>query len=306
MEQLDLNLLRVFDVIYRTRNVSRAAEQLGLSQPSTSQALTRLRLALGDPLFERTRGGVRPTPRADDLARSVQTGLAHLEAGLASGNTFDPRRSSTELRLHLTDIGEARFLPELMAELRQAAPGIQVRAKAWPQAEIGMALDSGDLHLAIGFLPELKGALSEQLLSDRYGVLLRKGHPITAQLKRPVLSLRRMQSLEMVAVRSHAQTLQMLRAAGLDRQIKLMTSTFLALPGIVRHSDLGVLMPHAIASELTHEFLDNGNLMLLDTELPSNAFTVSVHWSRRHAHSPLVQWGRDVLIRLFKDPALRT
>lgn len=295
MEQIDLNLLRVFDVIYRTRNVSRAAEQLGLSQPSTSQALTRLRLALGDPLFERTRGGVRPTPRADDLARSVQTGLAHLEAGLASDNTFDPRSSSTELRIHLTDIGEARFLPELMSELRRVAPGIQVQARALPQSEIGLALDNGDIHLAIGFLPELTGSVSGQLLSDRYVVLLRKGHPITESLKRPALTLRKMQSLELVAVRSHAQTLQMLRAANLDRQIKLTTSTFLALPGIVRHSDLAVLMPLAIA----REFVQDGPFLLLDTELPSNGFTVSVHWSRRHEHSPLVRWARGLVVRLF-------
>lgn len=123
MEQLDLNLVRVFDVVYRTRNVSRAAELLGMSQPSTSQSLTRLRLALGDPLFERVRGGVRPTPRAEDLARSVQSGLAQIEVGLASESAFDPARSSAELRIHLTDIGEARFLPPLMREMRNVAPG---------------------------------------------------------------------------------------------------------------------------------------------------------------------------------------
>ncbi len=230
MEQLDLNLLRVFDVIYRTRNVSRAAELLGMSQPSTSQALTRLRLVLGDPLFERTRGGVRPTLRAEDLARSVQSGLAQIEEGLASENAFDPARSTAELRIHLTDIGEARFLPSLMREMRCVAPGIRLRARTWPQQDIGGALDSGDIHLAIGFLPELT------------------------------------------------------------------TSTFRALPDIVKNTDLAVLMPQAIAREFTPA---NG-FKLLDTELPSNDFTVSVHWSRRHAHSPLVRWTREVLLRLFQ------
>lgn len=293
MEQLDLNLLRVFDVIYRTRNVSRAAELLGMSQPSTSQALTRLRLSLGDPLFERMRGGVRPTPRAEDLARSIQPGLAQIEAGLASEKTFDPARSSAELRIHLTDIGEARFLPPLMREMRRVAPGIQLRARTWPQQDIGSALDSGDIHLAIGFLPELTTSAHARLLTDRYVVLLRAGHPIAQQAK---LSLRRMQSLDWIAVRSHAQTLQMLQAASLDAKIKLTTSTFLALPDIVKSTDLAVLMPQAIA----REFTPASRFRLLETELPSNDFTVSVHWSRRQAHAPLVRWAREVLLRLFQ------
>ena len=68
MRDVDLNLLRLFDTIYRTRNISRAAEALDMSQPATSQALSRLRSAVGDHLFERTPGGVRPTPRAERLA----------------------------------------------------------------------------------------------------------------------------------------------------------------------------------------------------------------------------------------------
>ncbi|MFP5472679.1 MAG: LysR substrate-binding domain-containing protein [Gammaproteobacteria bacterium] len=297
MEQLDLNLLRVFDVIYRTRNVSHAARELGMSQPSTSQALTRLRLALGDPLFERTHGGVRPTPRADDLARTVQAGLALLESGLTSRSTFDPTQSSAELRVHLTDIGEARFLPVLMRELRRAAPGITLQARAWPQAEVGKALDSGDIHLAIGFLPELKSSGHTQLLTDRYVVLIRAGHPITQLLKRNALSLKRLQTLDLIAVRSHTQTVEMLRAANLDKQIKLTTSTFLALPDLVRTTDLAVLMPQAIA----REFTPARHLLLMDTDLPANEFTVSVHWSRRQEHTPLIRWARDLVIRLFQS-----
>lgn len=162
-----------------------------MSQPSTSQALTRLRLTLSDPLFERTRNGMRPTPRADDLAQFVQMGLAQLDAALASDTVFDPLKSTAELRIHLTDIGEARFLPSLMAEIRRKAPGIHVNASTWPQSQIATALDNGDIHLAIGFLPELKSSAHERLLQDRYVVLLRSGHPATAPLKRNVLTVKK-------------------------------------------------------------------------------------------------------------------
>src|SRR5690349_11193163 len=82
VENLDLNLLRLFDAVYRLRNVSRAAEALSLSQPAASQGLTRLRLQLKDPLFMRAAGGVRPTPRAQRLAAAVQSALGALEQAL--------------------------------------------------------------------------------------------------------------------------------------------------------------------------------------------------------------------------------
>ena len=90
IDAVDLNLLRLFDAVYRSRNVSRAAEALGLTQPAASHGLTRLRLLLGDALFTRTPGGVAPTPRAERLAVSVQSALATLQEALSEPERFDP------------------------------------------------------------------------------------------------------------------------------------------------------------------------------------------------------------------------
>jgi len=79
IKDLDLNLLRLFDAVWRTRSVSRAAELLDLSQPAASQGLARLRRLLGDGLFVRAGTGVAPTPRAERLALAVQQALATLE-----------------------------------------------------------------------------------------------------------------------------------------------------------------------------------------------------------------------------------
>lgn len=67
LKDIDLNLLRLFDAVYRTRNVSRAAELLDLTQPAASQGLSRLRTLIHDPLFMRSAGGVQPTPRRSGL-----------------------------------------------------------------------------------------------------------------------------------------------------------------------------------------------------------------------------------------------
>lgn len=296
IESLDLNLLRVFDAIYRTRNISRAAEQIGLSQPATSQALTRLRLVLRDQLFERAMGGVRPTDRATRLARSVQAGMALLEAGLQEDDLFDAFTSTSEVRLHLTDIGEARFLPRLMMAMHDRAPNMQIVAKACAPSDVATALDTGKLHFAIGFLPGILDTVKEELLTDRYVLLLRAGHPSIRYVKSGKLPLERLTDLHYVSVRTHTDTLRILQMLRLEHRIRLVTSNFLALPAIVRSTDLGVLMPKEIALD----FNSDACFCLLEPDLPLRDFTVSLHWSRRLQHLPMNQWLRKLLIELFK------
>lgn len=295
INDLDLNLLRLFDAVYRTRNVSRAAELLELSQPAASQGLTRLRLALKDALFVRTAGGVRPTPQADRLAPAVQSALGTLEQALAEAERFDPRRSTMTLRLHLSDIGEARFLPALLGALHRQAPGIRVSSQPLPHGEIALALDSGTLDLAIGFLPSVRETQTAPLLADRYVVLVRAGHPAFARRRRRSVPLDLLRRLDYVAVRSHSETLRILQLLQLEDRIRLTASHFLALPAVVRHTDLGVVMP----LEIAEGFAAGGGYRVVEPELPLRDFTVSLHWSRRYEHDPAQRWMRALIARLF-------
>ena len=79
IQTFDLNLLLAFDALLRERNVTRAGARIGLSQPSMSNALTRLRKLCDDPLFVRTRAGMEPTPLAQKLAGPVQQGLGAVD-----------------------------------------------------------------------------------------------------------------------------------------------------------------------------------------------------------------------------------
>ena len=179
INEIDLNLLRLFDAVYRRRNVSRAAESLDLTQPAASHGLTRLRLLIKDPLFVRAPGGVQPTPKADRLAQAVRSALGTLEEALNESAQFDPLQSGKTFRIHMSDIGEGRFLPDLMVVLREQAPGVRVETMPLRREEITDALDSGRIDFAFGFLPTVKETQRVQLLKDRYIVLLRKGHPFT-------------------------------------------------------------------------------------------------------------------------------
>ncbi|RYF78538.1 MAG: LysR family transcriptional regulator [Comamonadaceae bacterium] len=296
LNDLDLNLLRVFDAIYRAGSVSRAAALLGMAQPATSQALTRLRLLLKDPLFVRAGGGVAPTPRAQRMAHGVQSALASVQAVLDADQQFDASTAQATLRLHLSDIGEARFLPQLMAALHARAPGVRAETMPWPHEQIALALDSGALDFALGFLPSVQGTQHAEVLHDRYGVLVREGHPLAARGRRRALGAHELAQLEYVAVRSHAQTLRILRMLKLESRVRLTAAHFLAVPAIVRQTDLGVLMPLEIASD----FAGRGGYTLLDAALPAQRFTVSLHWSQRHENDPMLRWARALVLELFR------
>src|SRR5690349_21439814 len=116
-EQLDLNLLKVFDAIYTERNLTRAARILNVSQPAVSNALQRLRESLHDPLFVRERRGVVPTPFADSLAIPVHNALQMVRSGLSSREKFVPAESQRVFRVSMNDPAEALFLPPLVEEL---------------------------------------------------------------------------------------------------------------------------------------------------------------------------------------------
>jgi DNA-binding transcriptional LysR family regulator len=296
LKDIDLNLLRLFDAVYRQRNVSRAAESLELTQPAASHGLTRLRLLIKDPLFVRAPGGVQPTPRADRLAQAVRIALGTLEEALNESAQFDPQRSRRAFRIHMSDIGEGRFLPDLMVLLREHAPGVRVETMPLPREEITDALDSGRIDFAFGFLPTVKETQRVQLLKDRYIVLLREGHPFSRRRRSGKALLDDLKLLEFVAVRTHADTLRILQLLNLEDRLRLTTEHFMVLPSIVKATDLAVVMPRNIAQG----FAQQGGYAIVEPPFPLRDFAVSLHWSKRFESDPGNRWLKQAIVTLYR------
>jgi len=295
INDIDLNLLRLFDAVYRTRNVSRAAELLDLTQPAASQGLTRLRTLIHDPLFMRSAGGVQPTPKAQRLAQPVRHALATLEQALGETASFDPAQSRRSFQIHMSDIGEGRFLPQLMAALRERAPGVRLETRPLPREQIAEALDNGRIDFAFGFLPSVKDTQRVQLLKDRYVVLLRAGHPFARKRRTGKVLLNALRELEFVAVRAHADTLRIVQQLKLEDRLRLVTEHFLVLPEIVRATDLAAVMPRNIARAF------EGGYAIVEPQFPQRDFSVALHWSRRFEADPGNRWLRGVVEELFKE-----
>ena len=126
VQDLDLNLLRVFDAVLRERAVTAAAGRLGLTQPAVSNALARLRKVFGDPLFVRTPAGMEATPFARGVAEPVRQALALLDSALAHGPGFEPATATRAFRFYMSDLGQVEFLPPLVELVQRIAPEVRL------------------------------------------------------------------------------------------------------------------------------------------------------------------------------------
>ena len=124
---IELRHLRAFEVLLRERNLTRAAEALGVAQPALSKTLARLRRYFGDPLFVRAGNRMEPTTKAVDLAGSVRTLLDAAVMLKAQHRPFDPAESQRQFTLSVVDAGLARLLPRLLGHLERHAPAVRLR-----------------------------------------------------------------------------------------------------------------------------------------------------------------------------------
>ena len=124
--KFDLNLFLVFDTIYKERNLTQAARVLSITQPAVSNSLARLRTLFNDQLFIRSRGGMRPTPVADDIAHYVQHALKLLDTSVLEREEFEPSTSTRTFRFSMTDLAETLVLPNLFSSFPAVAPCVRV------------------------------------------------------------------------------------------------------------------------------------------------------------------------------------
>jgi len=298
LADLDLNLLRVFDAVYTHRNVSAAAAALGLSQPAVSNALKRLRAEFGDELFTRTPQGMEPTPLADRASGTIGQALALLRDGLEPGQGFDPAQAQRTFTLIMSDIGEIAFLPALLQFLQSAAPGVRIEAVSMPVKETRLAMESGAVDLAIGFLPDLKaGFYQQRLFEQKYVCMVRRGHPSIGD----TLSMKGFTEARHAVVNAqgtgHGIVETMFERAGLAPEVLVRLPHFLAVPMVVAATDLVVTVPQKLGEAFARVL----PLRLLPHPLRIPVFQVNQYWHRRYHKDPANQWLRGHFTRLFRE-----
>lgn len=294
----DLNLLRVFEAMLVEQNVTAAAAHVGLTQSAMSNALGRLRLQFGDPLFVKTRTGMLPTPRALQLAAPLKEALALVRSSTEELESFDPLTSERVFRLYMTDVGGMRFLPPLMKHLLGMGAKVKVETLQVDVEELSDRMTLGEVDLALGFLPRLTAAIERTSLYNEHYVCLTR---VTDADDGAKLTLKKFLQARHVAIDSMGSGLQFfdeaLERQGIRRDIALRVPHFAVIPMILAETDLVVTLPSRVASGIARA------AKVREHQLPFKfaSFDVSLFWHPRFASDPPILWLRNLLTRLFQE-----
>lgn len=306
LRTFDLNLLKVFDAVMAERSLTRAAHQLSLTQPAVSNALRRLREALGDDLLMRKGRGLEPTVRALELWPAVQEALQKLQTSLAP-SVFDPATATTSFVLTMADATAAELMPGLVDVITREAPGVTLRVVPLTTRDPRRLLDEGQADLAIGHFPavladltaraqsgEAVSFLHHRLFAGDYVCVMRKNHPLaqgTLTLDQYCAARHMLVSFSGRAFGFIDEALALLRR---KRPVVLTVNQFFTAGKVVAHSDLLTVLPRHFVN--VTGFVDQ----LEQRELPFKVPPIQVDalWHQRQNGSSAHAWLRAQVVAL--------
>jgi len=293
ISQLDLNLLRVFDAVARERHVTRAAQRLNLSQPAVSNALARLRTALGDELFLRRPGGVEPTALALSLATPVAEALDRLGEALSAQTPFDPAKARRVFPVALSEYAEAVLAPPVLARLSREAPGCLLAIRHADRTNAEALLERGEAVLAIAVLPEPPALYTRlRMLPEAFLTLMRPDHP----LAEGELTMERFLSVPHLlhspnGSRDGAIDV-VLAAEGLARQLGGVVAHLSAVPRILQRTDMII----TVSARLARTLAEPHGLVAREPPVAVRHTRLSLVFHRRFEADPGHAWLRRMLL----------
>ncbi|WP_426736287.1 LysR family transcriptional regulator [Myxococcus faecalis] len=290
----DLNLFRVFDVVYRERNLTRAAEVLFLSQSAVSHALARLREQLGAPLFVRQGRGVAPTPLAERVAPEIREALALLQQAVHHTRGFEPARDVGTFTLAMSDMLEPSIVPRLVARLQERSPEARISSVRLERTRLERDLASGRLDLAI----DVEQPTSAEL---RHTAFTRDAFCVVSRRRRR-LDVAAYMAAKHVTVSSRRTGLAVedlvLSRLGYQREVTVRCRHYETACRIVSGSDLLLTMPRRRAEEINGVLDEHLHLLPMPLALPR--LELHLYWHRSEDSEPRSQWLRSELQALAK------
>lgn len=176
-EPLDIRHLRYFLAVAEAGSFSRAADRLGISQPSVSQQMRDLEADLRVPLFQRRGKRILLTPRGLIFQEHARAILHQLENFLQELNS-EPGELRGALRLGAIPALNVPLVPQLLGSFTADHPAISIAVEEISSTEIETALEEGRMDVGLGFLTHHSPNLRyERLCTDQFSLIVARNHP---------------------------------------------------------------------------------------------------------------------------------
>ncbi|MGD8172906.1 transcriptional regulator LeuO [Vibrio sp. TRT 21S02] len=174
---VDLNLLTVFDAVMQEQNITRAAHNLGMSQPAVSNAVARLKVMFNDELFMRQGRGIQPTQRARQLFGPIRQALQLIRNELPS-SIFSPETSTRLFKLAICSPCDMRFAPKIMSSVHDQAPNVKLHLDAEFDRLLAERMRYQEIDFVIDYSRfDEQGFSSTEIFQDDLVVVVSKSHP---------------------------------------------------------------------------------------------------------------------------------
>ena len=297
LRRIDLNLLLVFDAIYRHRSVRMAAEELIISTSALSHALSRLRIALNDPLFYREGHRMCPTVYATHLSSAVASALAFLNQQLIPQPDFSPAVSSDCLQIAITDFTAFCVFPPLIQRLQLMAPNLSFNLRYLSHSPALTELLAGEVDLTLGF-----NALHESEHPDLEAInWQRDEYVVISNISRMHLTLDDYLAARHLVVTPWNETQGVLdlelERQGHTRQIGIKTPSMLSAPFIIEVSDMLMAIPRTAAEK----FARTAQLKIFPLPFTVSPFEVKIYSHRRSGQRGATYWLKRELQKIADE-----
>jgi DNA-binding transcriptional LysR family regulator len=286
---MDLNLLKAFDALMQERNVTRAAQRLGVTQPSASAALARLRLLFGDELLVKSGREMRATPFAERIAGRIHGMLLDVEAIVTSHEVFDPRQDAQAFRVMVTDYTALILMRPVLETLAAEAPRVAVELVTHGMSDHMGMLQSGEVDLAVvpDRLSRHSGLPREPLFEDRFALAGWRGNPAVREgITRAEVAAAPYLSFRVGAEPSMVDML--LTELGQDKRPDVLVGSFVTGPLLLRGTRLVTFVQRRLAGVLA----EAAELRLVEPPFTIPPLVETLTWHSRSTTDPGHRWLR--------------
>lgn len=287
LRRVDVNLIVVLDAILTEKNLTRAGELIGMTQPAVSGALARLRQQFDDPILVRAGRGFELTAKGEELVPLVHDAMVEISRTLELLPTFDPLTSTRTFLISASDYLLSQMTSSLLLLLEREAPGINVEFDALPS---DTTVEPTDLLRRDVFIVGTGRGVPgkrQSLFSDRFVCIVDATNP---RLRNGSLSLTDLADLRHVhssfGHRVHTHIDDMLEAAGITPRIGLSVQGFLPVPFMVS----GTTMVGHVPERLAHQYREQLGLVIAQTPLSAMTLVEAAHWHPSKTEDPAIKW----------------
>ncbi|UTM56945.1 transcriptional regulator LeuO [Photobacterium sp. CCB-ST2H9] len=293
LRNIDLNLLTVFDAVMQEQNITRAAHNLGMSQPAVSNAVARLKSTFDDELFVRHGRGIQPTVRAKQLFGPVRQALQLIKNELPSA-AFLPETSNRLFRVAVCSPLDMRFAPHILRQLADAAPKVQVALEAGVEIDLVQKLRYQELDFVIDYLRfDEQGVTSTELFRDELVVVAAGNHPrLQGTLNAEEFAGEKHAVLKSVpGARGFAETVYQLSPGC---QVAYQGGSLSNILYVVGQSELIAVVPRWLAASMAETL----SLQLLTLPFEGKSISGYLSWHDSSQKDKGHQWLREQLLAI--------